>query len=119
MFGSVDSSERMRSALIAGAVATVLALPSADGVSRTWPPFAAPTGLASSATTVDCSAGGKVQTAINSAVAGDIIVVQGTCVENVSIPDEAVRFTLDGLGSGTIHGPTGVASFGRFLPVNS
>jgi parallel beta-helix repeat protein len=95
----------MRTALIAGAAATTFA-----GIP-----------LASSATAVDCSAGGKLQTAINSAVAGDVIVVQGVCVESITVPDEAVRITIDGQGSGTVRSPSAgaatIAVLGRNITI--
>lgn len=36
---------------------------------------------------------------------GDTLLVSGTCNENVEIPEEVHRITLDGQGSATIHGP--------------
>jgi parallel beta-helix repeat protein len=67
--------------------------------------------LAQAATiTVDCNAGGKVQTAIDAAKPGDKIVVSGVCNENLRILDEVARITLDGQGSATIHGPNSGAN---------
>ncbi|HYT32099.1 MAG TPA: right-handed parallel beta-helix repeat-containing protein [Thermoanaerobaculia bacterium] len=69
------------------------------------------TALAQAATiTVDCNAGGKVQTAIDAAKPGDKIVVSGVCNENLKVLDEVARITLDGQGSTTIHGPNSGAN---------
>jgi parallel beta-helix repeat protein len=67
---------------------------------------------------VNCAAGAKLQTAINAALAGDVIVVQGTCTENVSIPDEAVRLTIDGQGSGVIRATSATATAMQVLGRN-
>lgn len=56
--------------------------------------------------TVDCDAGGKVQTAVDASRPGDTILVRGVCAENVRINDEVTRITLDGQGSATIHSPS-------------
>jgi hypothetical protein len=52
---------------------------------------------------VNCSCG-SLQAAIDSAVAGDVIQVSGTCNENILIRNEKQRITVDGLGSATING---------------
>jgi len=54
---------------------------------------------------VDCNAGGKIQTAMNTAVSGDTILVSGTCTENVTIRDELARITIDGQSVATISAP--------------
>lgn len=59
---------------------------------------------ASAQVTVDCSAGGILQTAINGAQPGTTILVVGVCNENIRVNDEKARITLDGQGSATIHG---------------
>jgi hypothetical protein len=56
--------------------------------------------------TVNCDAGGKVQTALNAAQSGDTILVTGVCTENVNVRDELARITLDGQGSATIAAPS-------------
>src|SRR5436309_1480125 len=55
---------------------------------------------------VDCDAGGKLQTALNTALTGDTIRVSGVCNENVSVRDELARITIDGQGAATINGPS-------------
>jgi parallel beta-helix repeat protein len=55
--------------------------------------------------TVDCSAGGKIQAAVDAAHPGGTIQVSGTCKENVRFNDEVSRITLDGKASAAIHGP--------------
>ena len=105
MFSSIISSDRARSALIAGATATMLAAPNVESEPGTRRPLPVRAGSAASAT-VDCSTGAKLQAAINTAVAGDVITVQGICVESVTVPDEAVRITIDGQGSATIRSPS-------------
>jgi parallel beta-helix repeat protein len=60
--------------------------------------------------TVDCDAGGKIQTAIDAARPGDTIQVSGVCNENVRFNDEVSRITLDGQRTATIHGPNPAAN---------
>jgi len=55
--------------------------------------------------TVDCSAGEKIQDKIAAARPGDIIQVSGNCGENVAIPSEVVRITIDGQGKTVIQAP--------------
>jgi len=63
-------------------------------------------GVAGAATiTVNCDAGDKIQGKLSSAKPGDILLVSGTCNENVDIPAEVSRITLDGQGKAAIHGP--------------
>jgi parallel beta-helix repeat protein len=47
---------------------------------------------------------GALQRAIDRATSGQTIVISGTCAENVSIPPGKDLLTLDGGGSGSIHG---------------
>jgi len=56
---------------------------------------------------VDCGKEppGALQRAIDRAVPGQIILVAGTCLENVSIPPGKDGLTLAGGGTGTISGP--------------
>lgn len=56
-------------------------------------------------TPVSCGALGALQAAIDAAVAGDTLLVSGTCNENVIISEEKARITLDGQGTATISGP--------------
>ena len=55
---------------------------------------------------VDCGqeSAGALQRAIDRARTGDTITVSGTCYENVFIPAGKDLLTLDGGGSGSIHG---------------
>jgi len=55
---------------------------------------------------VDCDKeqAGALQRAIDRANPGATIKVSGTCYENVSIPPGKDRLTLDGAGTGAIHG---------------
>jgi Right handed beta helix region len=55
--------------------------------------------------TVDCDAKGKIQEKIELVKPGDTVLVSGTCSENVSIPSEVVRITLDGQGKTVIKAP--------------
>jgi nitrous oxidase accessory protein NosD len=65
--------------------------------------------------TVDCDAGERIQQKIALAKPGDTVLVSGTCSENVAIPSEVVRITLDGQGKAVIQAPgtTGDAIFIR------
>jgi parallel beta-helix repeat protein len=55
--------------------------------------------------TVDCNAGEKIQDKVAIARPGDTILVTGNCGENVAIPVEAARITLDGQGKTVITAP--------------
>jgi len=55
--------------------------------------------------TVDCNAGDKIQDKIAAAKPGDTIQVSGACSENVAIPSEVVRITIDGQGKTVIQAP--------------
>ncbi len=55
--------------------------------------------------TVDCDAKGKIQEKLELAKPGDTVLVSGTCSENVAIPSEVVRITLDGQGKTVIKAP--------------
>ena len=54
--------------------------------------------------TVDCSAGGILQAAVNGAQPGATILVLGVCNENIRINDEKARITLDGQNAAIING---------------
>ena len=54
---------------------------------------------------VDCAAGGVINTALNNVKLGDVIRVQGTCLENVVIQSELQRVTIDGQGMATVKPP--------------
>jgi nitrous oxidase accessory protein NosD len=54
---------------------------------------------------VDCDAGGAIGSILGSVKAGDVILVQGTCRENLLIQSEVQRLTLDGQGKTTIDAP--------------
>jgi parallel beta-helix repeat protein len=62
--------------------------------------------------TVDCDAGGRIGDKLGSAHPGDTLLVSGTCKENVVIPAELVRITLDGRRKATIQHPGGSATSG-------
>ena len=55
--------------------------------------------------TVDCGAGEKIQDKVAVAKPGDTIQVSGACSENVAIPSEVVRITIDGQGKTVIQAP--------------
>ena len=95
----------IRIALMLSLTLTILALVSTAINSR-----ATATTVVPATVTVNCDAGGKLQTAVNAALPGDTILVSGVCNENVTVRDEAARLTLDGQGSATIHGPNAGAA---------
>lgn len=55
--------------------------------------------------TIDCNAGEKIQDKIALARPGDTILVSGNCSENVAVPVEVARITLDGQGKTVIQAP--------------
>ena len=59
---------------------------------------------------VNCDAGGKIQTALNTAQSGDTILASGICNENITIRDELARITIDGQGAATINAPSTAAA---------
>ncbi len=52
---------------------------------------------------VDCSSA-SLQAAIEKARPGDTLLVSGTCKENLIIPEDVKKITLDGQGKATIKG---------------
>jgi len=52
---------------------------------------------------VDCSKA-TINASIRSALPGDVLLVSGVCNENVVVPEEIDRVTLDGQGTATING---------------
>jgi parallel beta-helix repeat protein len=52
-----------------------------------------------------CSAKDTIGNAVKKLKPGDTLLVSGTCNENLEIPFEASRITLDGQGKATISGP--------------
>jgi len=54
---------------------------------------------------VNCQEGESVQNKLDEARAGDVIVVSGSCNENLVIRKELHGITLDGEGTATIKGP--------------
>lgn len=52
-----------------------------------------------------CSGKDTIANALKKLKPGDTLLVSGTCNENVEIPFEAARITLDGQGKATINGP--------------
>src|SRR5262245_26288715 len=68
--------------------------------------LALPGNGAAATLTVNCNAGGKIQTALNAAANGDTILVSGVCNENVTVRDELTRLTIDGQGDPTAQAAT-------------
>ena len=61
---------------------------------------------ASAATTkVDCNIGAAIGPALGKLKPGDVLLVQGTCRENLLIHSEINRVTVDGQGKATITAP--------------
>ena len=54
---------------------------------------------------VDCNGGAAIGSTLGGVKPGDVILVQGTCRENLLIPSEVLRITLDGQGKTTIDAP--------------
>jgi hypothetical protein len=52
-----------------------------------------------------CSAKDTIGNAVKKLKPGDTLLVSGNCSENVEIPVEVARITLDGQGKTTINGP--------------
>jgi len=63
-----------------------------------------PSGGEAATIQVDCPSA-SLQAAVDKAKPGDILLVSGTCNENVFIQAEVQRITLDGQGKATIDGP--------------
>lgn len=55
--------------------------------------------------TVNCNAGEKIQDKVAIAQPGDTILVSGNCGENVAVPVETARITIDGQGKTVITAP--------------
>ena len=54
---------------------------------------------------VDCSTGGAVGPMLSTLKPGGVVLVHGTCRENVLIQPELQRITIDGQGKATIQAP--------------
>ena len=54
---------------------------------------------------VDCNGGAAIGPILGRVKPDDVILVQGTCRENLLIPSEVLRITLDGQGKATIDAP--------------
>lgn len=54
---------------------------------------------------VDCNAGAAIASILSTVKPGDVVLVQGTCRENVVIQSEVQRITLDGQEKTTISPP--------------
>jgi nitrous oxidase accessory protein NosD len=61
--------------------------------------------LSAATVNVDCDAGAGIGASLGSVKPGDVILVQGTCRENLLIQSEVLRLTLDGQGKTTIDAP--------------
>src|SRR5687768_15247309 len=55
--------------------------------------------------TVNCNAGGAVGPLLNGLKIGDVLLVQGTCQENILIQAQVHHITLDGQRKATIKAP--------------
>src|SRR5688572_28883423 len=74
----------------------------------------------SATVTVDCDSGGSIGKAIPALRNGDVLLISGTCKENVLIPPDVVGITLDGQQKATIQHPgggegTGPAAHGIYV----
>ena len=67
--------------------------------------------------TVECDQGHSINNALGEAVAGDTIIIRGTCHEQVTITTD--RLTLDGQGDATIDGQASVCDLGPFEETNT
>lgn len=54
---------------------------------------------------VDCDAGGGINRALNNLTPGDVVLIHGTCSENVVIESEVQRITIDGQGTAAVKPP--------------
>jgi hypothetical protein len=54
---------------------------------------------------VDCTTRGALAPILRNLKPGDVVVVNGTCRENVLIQPELFRITIDGQGKATIDAP--------------
>jgi parallel beta-helix repeat protein len=54
---------------------------------------------------IDCNTGGAVGPILNGLKNGDVLLVQGTCQENILIPAQLQHITLDGQRKATIKAP--------------
>jgi hypothetical protein len=61
--------------------------------------------VAAETATVDCNTGGAVGPTLTRLKPGDVLLVQGTCRENIIMQAGVSHVTLDGQGKGTIHAP--------------
>jgi parallel beta-helix repeat protein len=61
--------------------------------------------VAAETVTVDCNTGGAVGPTLARLKPGDVVLVQGTCRENILIQAEVNRITVDGQGKASIHAP--------------
>jgi parallel beta-helix repeat protein len=61
--------------------------------------------VAAETATVDCNTGGAVGPTLARLKPGDVLLVQGTCRENILIQAGINHVILDGQGKGTIHAP--------------
>src|SRR5215813_14101231 len=67
--------------------------------------FTAASWVAAETATVDCNTGGAVGPTLARLKPGDVLLVQGTCRENILIQAGINHVILDGQGKGTIHAP--------------
>jgi parallel beta-helix repeat protein len=70
----------------------------------------APLTTSAATITVDCDAGNTINSTFKTVSPGDTILVSGMCREQVNIPPEITRITLDGQKKTTIQHPGGAAA---------
>src|SRR6516162_5119342 len=61
--------------------------------------------IAAETATADCNTGGAVGPTLARLKPGDVLLVQGTCRENILIQAGLNDITLDGQGKASIHAP--------------
>src|SRR4026209_2051894 len=64
--------------------------------------FAGARGIGATTIVVDCNGGGAVGPILHTLKPGDVVLVRGTCEENILIQSELQRITLDGQRKATI-----------------
>jgi len=72
---------------------------------------------------INCSAGGVIGSVLNELTPGDVVLVQGTCRENVLIQSEVQRIVFDGQDNATIEaldaGRPAVQVLGREITIGN
>src|SRR5215472_4263874 len=86
-----------RALLVAKRVGVVIVLLGLGLTAASW--------VAAETATVDCNTGGIVGPTLARLKPGDVLLVQGTCQENILIQAGLNHITLDGQGKASIHAP--------------